>query len=216
MILVKLQFRFIKSEKLRYLSHRDILRIFQKALAEADLVPPDAGPDRGREDGARLVLPHALEIGAASLDEAIEIELARWVPPAEAASRLRHALPEGIEIKRVRLVPPSRQGGRVTGAAYRLDLAAGGWGLDPAALERFLAAENATVERVRKGRARPFDVRPYVRELRLEGPTLVMKLAAVGGTLARPYEVLAALSGKHLEAARNVPVTRTALRLAYG
>ena len=58
MHLEKLQFRFTKSEALRYLSHRDLLRAFERALAEAGL------------DARRPVFPHALETGAASLDEA--------------------------------------------------------------------------------------------------------------------------------------------------
>ena len=77
MIQQKVEIRFEKSEAVRFISHHDVMRAFQRAVRRADL---PVRLTQGFNPRPRIIFPAALELGIASLDEAAELELTQCLP----------------------------------------------------------------------------------------------------------------------------------------
>ena len=174
------------------------MRAFHRALRRAGLPVRLTG---GYNPRPRVVFPHALEVGIPSEDEVAEIELEKWLPPAEFRARLSAALPEGLTLREVKLLPPKRKGCAAVEVVYVAELGEGSLDTVREGMRRFLEADTWTVERRRPdGRTRQIDLRPHVLDLALEGAGLTMqltmrlRLGAPGA--ARPREVLAAILGR--------------------
>ena len=76
MIQQKVEIRFEKGEALRFISHHDLMRAFQRAVRRAGL---PVRLTEGFNPRPRIVFPVALEVGVASLDEVAEIELTQCI-----------------------------------------------------------------------------------------------------------------------------------------
>lgn len=211
-ILQKLQARFAKRPGLRFISHHDLMRTFRRALRRAGIPVRATG---GFNPRPRVVFPHALEVGVASEDEYVEVELARWMPPAEFARRLSAALPPGLPIAEVRLLPPRRRGAEAVEAHYEADLGPEDAAAAPGGVERFLATASWPFERVEHdGSRRSVDLRPHVAGLSAEGAVLRMRLRLGRPGAARPREVIAAVVGRPDDPELDVPLRKTKTVLA--
>jgi len=199
---VKVRVRFSKQGKIRFTSHRDVARAFERALRRARL------PIRyteGFSPRPRLSFGLALPTGYESEAEYLDVELDG--APCDGAlgslddlsARLDAALPEGIRVLAVALVDRDSDAIQeaVTSCTWQIDLAA-----DHATvvdlIERVRSADRIVVERERKGRPSTDDVRPQVLSLDVVGevPTGTRLLADLGTRprTLRPAELLTAIA----------------------
>lgn len=197
---VRLRLRYSKLGKVRFVSHRDGARLWERALRRVKV--PVAFTE-GFTPRPKLSFGLALPTGAESVAEYIDIDLARgadvdpsssdWADwAARHAAELSDALPIGIDV--VILAERDPDTGslqeQVTSTTWELT----GPGIDPELLEpatqRLLAADELLVERERKGQRRTDDVRPLIRDLRPDstGTKLVADLVTIGRAL-RPAEL---------------------------
>src|SRR6476619_3646060 len=88
---VRIRLRFAKRGRLRFLSHRDIARSFERAVRRAGL---PVAHSHGFSPHPRLSWIGAAPTGAASEAEYVEIGLTEVVEPAAVASALDAALPD--------------------------------------------------------------------------------------------------------------------------
>ncbi len=114
----KFRIRFRKCGDLRFLSHHDLMRAFERMLRRAAL------PFRSTEGfhpHPRLVFALSLPLGVVGLDEAVELELLQELPPEEVFSRL------GADAGRPRthFDPPNRTAANRPGFAGDVSPAAG-------------------------------------------------------------------------------------------
>src|SRR5882757_4808506 len=91
----KVRLRFAKRGRLRFASHRDVARAFERAVRRA-AVP--VAHSHGFSPHPRLSWVGAAPTGAASEAEYVEIGLTRLVAPEEVAGALNAALPDGVDI----------------------------------------------------------------------------------------------------------------------
>lgn len=163
----------------------------------------------------RVVFLHALEVGIASKDEVVEIELSGWIPPREFASRLGKVLPEGLAIHEVRLAPPKRQAAIAVEAHYVAEMDGSLQHVASEGVGRFLSSSSWPFDRKQPdGTVRRIDLRPHVLGLSLEGCALKMKLRLGAPGAARPREVLAAVLGVSAEQALDIPLQKVKTVLA--
>jgi len=203
--------RFSKRGELRYISHLDLIRTFERAIRRANLPIRMTG---GFNPRPRMSFPLSLGVGIDADEEVIELELADWVVPAEAAERLQGQLPAGLEIGSVESVRPGKSA-QVAEVVYevRTDPEMGALASLPIEqrIESVLAQREIIAERVsrpkRRGRGagrlrahaagdagpKRVDIRPYIRDLRLEGDVLVIHIRVTPQGSAKPLEVLGAL-----------------------
>lgn len=208
---MKLRLRSTKVGKVRFTSHRDAARIWERALRVARL--PVAASE-GFTPRPKISFGLALPTGAESIAEYTDIELGRDIAATDVdldalPARLSGALPGGFDV----LVAAEREPGTpslqeaVTSCTWEL------WspllsGDDHSTACRLLESTELVLERERKGKVSADDVRPMILDLRPAptGDRLVAHLATIGRAL-RPAE-LAALAFPHIDA-RDVRALRT-------
>jgi radical SAM-linked protein len=157
----RLRIRYAKRGRMRFTSHRDFSRAFERAVFRAR-VP--MAYSSGFSPHPRISYAGAAPTGSASEAEYLEIALAQVVDPDELRASLAEAMPEGLEL--VDVVESS------TGALADL-LQASRWAIDlpqppagvEAAVAAFLAADEVRVERMTKKGLREFDARGAVFSL---------------------------------------------------
>lgn len=202
--------KFSKDKELRFISHLDLLRSWQRALRRACL---PVAYSAGFNPHPRLSFASALPVGATSEAEYLDIFLTRPVS-AEEWQRLQNTLPEGLVLLDWREVP-------VEIAALMSLIGAAGWLCEAdeqeqdvlaAAIQQMLLSTTLSVERSGKKGKKMLDLRPLLLRLELCGRDvrMLLKMSQEGG--AKPQEVLGAL-GLPAEAVRT---HRIGLYLAVG
>lgn len=197
---VRLRVRYSKLGKVRFVSHRDGARLWERALRRVGL--PVAFTE-GFTPRPKLSFGLALPTGAESLAEYIDIDLARgadvdptrddWRAWTDAlVTDVSDALPTGIDVVMIAERDPDAGSlqEQVTSTTWELT----GPGIEPELLEpaaqRLLAADELLVERERKRQRHTDDVRPLIRDLRPDATNtkLVADLVTIGRAL-RPAEL---------------------------
>ena len=145
----------------------------------------------------RISYANAAPTGAASEAEYLEIGLTEAVDPERVRVALDAALPDGLDLVAVAVAPPGALADLLTGSVWRIDLhGIPGAALDTA-VQRFLAAETAPVERMTKNGLRSFDARGAVLSLtasRTADAIALHLVLAHRAPLVRPDDVLTALA----------------------
>src|SRR6476661_11095102 len=100
---VRIRLRFAKRGRLRFLSHRDVARSFERAVRRAGL---PVAHSHGFSPHPRLSWVGAAPTGAASEAEYLEIGLTKQVEPALLVRDLDAALPDGIDVIAAVVVRP--------------------------------------------------------------------------------------------------------------
>ena len=196
---MRIRLRFAKLGKIRFTSHRDVARIWERALRRAEL---PVAYSEGFSPRPKLSFGLALSTGHESVAEYLDVEL-RDGSEADVTTlpaQLSEQLPVGIDITAAaHLAPgsPSLQED-VLSCTWRIEVV----DLVPAdardLVEATLAADELVVTRTRKGREVTDDLRPAVIAITVTGPsergTELEAELAVHPRSVRPAELLLALS----------------------
>ena len=92
---MRLLMRFQKSEDVKFISHLDMQRLFQRALRRAKL---PCTYSQGFNPHLNISFACALPVGISSLCEYVEVSLEHFVAPQEAMRRLNEVLPKGVSV----------------------------------------------------------------------------------------------------------------------
>ena len=210
----RIRLRYTKRGRLRFTSHRDIARVFERALRRAEVPMAFSA---GFSPHPKVSWVGAAATGVASEAEYVEIALAQARPVEEVRAALDASLPDGIDlVEAVEAGPGPALAELVTASRWRIVLPE----VDPAqaraAVAAFLAQEAVEVERMTKGGRRAFDARGPVVSLLAseEGGCAILDLVVQHVTPAvRPDDVLSALRAVSDLA---TPVPPAVTRLAQG
>jgi radical SAM-linked protein len=188
---VKQRVRFQKLGKIRFLSHRDIARVWERALRRSGI---RVAYSEGFSPRPRLSFGLALSTGYESLGEYLDIDLADDVDPDLLPSLVTPSLPVGMEAQVAVAIPPGTDSLQqaVTSCTWALDLV----DVEPddltAALGRTLELPELPITVERKGSESQIDARPAILHLHARASTLTAELATQPRSL-RPAELLKAL-----------------------
>jgi radical SAM-linked protein len=94
------QIRFKKTGVMRYISHLDLLRLFQRAARRAGM---PLSLTEGFNPHPKVKIEPALKLGLESSDLKAEIILSKPFSSNEILERLQKELPDGIDIKEVNI-----------------------------------------------------------------------------------------------------------------
>jgi len=209
---MRLRIRFTKRGKIRFTSHRDTARVWERTVRRAQL---PIAYSQGFSPHAKLSFGLALSTGFESDGEYLDIELdpARSLDVEIDAlpSLLSALLPDGMEMTAVALLPPGAPSLQqiVTSCEYLIDLAVDEFSAIPGtaplaervaqAVDRVMAAQSVIVSRERKGVVGDDDIRPAILALEYlgQGPDGMVRLRvelAAQPKAVRPAELLAALA----------------------
>ena len=198
-----LRVRFSKLGKIRFTSHRDVARIWERSLRRAEI--PIAYTE-GFSPRPKLSFGLALSTGYESLGEYLDVFLRgdSGVVPDEVPSRLAPGLALGIDVQAVEVLEAGAESLQqtVTSCTWHMELG----GVGPEAVSQTvgeaLAATELPLTRERKGRTVVDDVRPAIVAARVLGPadgrrgpgTLVEVELATQPRALRPAELVAAIT----------------------
>ena len=168
----RVRFRFTKAGKIRFTSHRDVARMWERALRRSRLpVALSQGFSPHPLLSFGLALPTGCESRGEYLDARLDQARPGDVPLAELPGLLTDLLPEGMAVQ---VVAPI---GMAEGSLQQ-EVASCTWELEVLGvvgeeleerIERALAAPSLTVQRERKGRQTEDDIRPAIVSLALTG-----------------------------------------------
>ncbi|GGV33010.1 TIGR03936 family radical SAM-associated protein [Streptomyces longisporoflavus] len=222
----RIRLRYTKRGRLRFTSHRDFQRAFERALRRAE-VP--MAYSAGFTPHPKVSYANAAPTGTGSEAEYLEIALTEPRDPDKLRELLDESMPTGLDI--VDAVESRTPGlaDRLTASVWELRLN----GVEPADAERaaeaFRAAETVEVQRRAKNGMRTFDAREAVVHLEsiasdeaiahdtdrpTDQPCAILRLVVRHVTPAvRPDDVL---SGLRAVADLAPPVPAAVTRLAQG
>lgn len=194
----RLRIQFVKGEVLKYISHLDLTRTWERVFRRARL---PLAYSQGFNPRPRFQIAAALPVGVTGRSELLDIWLGEPLAPDAALARLRPALPPGLDAldaAEVDLKAPSLQS-QVVAADYLATVCSP----EPveaihSRVQSLLAAASVPRRRQHKGDWQTYDLRPLIQEVRVEpGPQdtvhLSMRLQASQQGAGRPEEVLDAL-----------------------
>jgi len=164
----RLRVRYAKRGRLRFTSHRDFSRAFERAVFRAQ-VP--MAYSSGFNPHPRISYAGAAPTGSASEAEYLEIALAQVVDAAAIHVLLDESLPDGLDVLEVIDAADLEKGGladRLEASRWSIDTSADE-ALATAAVADFLAAPSVSIERMTKKGLREFDCRAAVVSLRVAG-----------------------------------------------
>ncbi|WP_030418282.1 TIGR03936 family radical SAM-associated protein [Streptomyces sp. SCSIO 75703] len=219
----RIRLRYTKRGRLRFTSHRDFQRAFERALRRAE-VP--MAYSAGFTPHPKVSYANAAPTGTGSEAEYLEIALTEARDPDTLRRLLDASLPAGLDIVDAVETRTSGLADRLTASVWELRLD----GVDPAEAERaaaaFTAADGVEVQRRTKSGLRTFDARAAVVSLRTgqrdpaqadrpsDRPCAILRLVVRHVTPAvRPDDVL---SGLRAVADLAPPVPAAVTRLAQG
>jgi radical SAM-linked protein len=192
----RLRIHFAKRGRLRFTSHRDFQRVFERAVRRAEI---PVAFSAGFSPHPKISYVGAASTGAASEAEYLEIAVTQMCDPQRVRAELDAALPPGFDVIEVLESRGGSLPDRIDASHWQVTLN----GVDPAtasrAVEAFLQAESIPVERVLKDGRRMLDARLPVVHLGVvddPGPTGCAILDMVVRHLTpavRPDDVLAGL-----------------------
>jgi len=163
----RLRMIFAKGEAIKYISHLDLARTWERAFRRADL---PLVYSQGFNPHPRFALGAALSVGLTSNGEVLDLWLSPPLSPQACLERLSTQLPPGLSILRaweVDLALPSLQS-CMRWAEYRVTLCSGQVQAEiEQRIARFLAAESLPRQRLHKDKVRMYDLRPLVARLAL-------------------------------------------------
>jgi radical SAM-linked protein len=181
----RLRIRYAKRGRLRFTSHRDFARAFERALRRAR-VP--MAYSAGFTPHPKVSYANAAPTGVASEAEYLEIGLAEVRDLAQLQAELNAALPEGLDIVEVVEAAPGALADRLEASVWLIELPGVTDAEAESAVAAFLAAESIEVSRTTKNGLRTFDARAAVIAARVAAPDALPERRS--GTDATPCAIL--------------------------
>jgi radical SAM-linked protein len=190
----RVRLRYAKRGRLRFTSHRDFARAFERALRRAE-VP--MAYSAGFTPHPKISYVGASPTGVASEAEYLEIGLARAVDVEQLRCDLDAVLPAGLDVVEAVPAGPGTLPERIEASVWRIEFADLAPDVLAAALAAFLDRSEIGVERLTKTGRRTVDVRgPVIR-------------ATVSGSVGGP--VSEGIGAPEPAAAEPVPARRAIL-----
>jgi radical SAM-linked protein len=210
----RIRLRYTKRGRLRFTSHRDIARLFERALRRAQIPMAFSA---GFSPHPKISWVGAAATGVASEAEYVEIALAQHTDPDLVRRDLDASLPDGIDlVEAVEAQPGTSLPDLIQASSWRVELPQVGAERLQQAVEVFLAAASVEVERMTKSGRRTFDTRAAVVSMSAGGDDACAILSMVVQHVTpavRPDDVL---TGLRLVSDLATPVPPAATRLAQG
>ncbi|TWU42884.1 TIGR03936 family radical SAM-associated protein [Novipirellula artificiosorum] len=186
---IRYRVRFEKKDLLRWISHRDLARLWERVVRRVALKP---SMTEGFHPKPRIGFPSALALGVEGFDEVVELDLAEDLSPAELLERLASDNQPGLTIKSVARLPAGAKKAQLRCSDYTITIPEG---TDRAkindAIEQLKKQDTVSIERKKKPVVAT--VATQIPKLELGPSHLHLSLAATDAASLKPHDVLALL-----------------------
>ena len=205
----RVRIRFAKSGSLRLLSHRDLVRAFERLFRRAGV---ELAMSQGFHPRPLMTFPDALALGIEALDEVMDLTLAKSVDPDAFRRLLQSKCPPGLRIQRVEQLSEGQRKAKIEKSVFELPLPPN---IDTQTLDSKIQAlasqQHLMVQR--KEKQVHLDLSESLDRLWVDDGTLRMSIRVVQQSQLQPRDILAALG---LDAAvhEGSTLTRTKIELS--
>ncbi len=185
--------RFSKLDAARYLSHHNLMSVWERGLRRAGVSVSFTG---GYTPRPVIHFGPPVPVGYAACNELLDIRVDGEIDAGALTAVLNEKLPAGITVSEVEKLPekPPSLMSSARSAGYQVMLQDCDGGVGELA-EEFLELPALEIEIRRGKRIRKVDIRSAVLKLEWRPPaTIAMRLRAGEGASCRPEDVLAAMS----------------------
>lgn len=189
------------------ISHRDLLRLFERLFRRAEL---NLRMSEGFHPKPKVSFPSALALGVEGLDEVMEFELAEAMDADELKQQVQLAAPAGLTIHTVTKCGRQEKKAQVGNMHYEVRVPAKAATRLTEAIDQFLASPQYMI--LRDDKSEPIDARKDVVDLSLHDHVLRFSLRATRTRSVRPREILELLGLGDLEQSGNY-LTRSRVEL---
>ena len=185
--------RFGKQPRLRFISHLDLQRFFQRALNRTGL--PIAWT-QGFNPHPILSFGSALALGWTSEYEILDVKLSAPMGRRRTEEAMRAALPVDLPVLEVRMVDDRHPApmAMVRASDYEIALSGETAAATLDAAEEFLRRESVMAVRKTKSGEREVDIRPMALSLKREGDVLSARLMLTEKDTLKPDLLVRALA----------------------
>ena len=186
---MRIQVKFIKQGSLRFISHHNLMKLFERAIRRASI---SVKMSEGYNPRPKIAYPLALPVGIKGIDEKLEMELCEWMEVSEIETRLKKQLPENIQVASVEPVS-SHVKSTVKDVTYVVKPKDGK--MPEAGKTDELLSKNEVIIQ-RKGKKRAFNIRTSIERIETNSQSIDLDLKMTPEGMARPEEVLLQLGLK--------------------
>lgn len=183
----RMRIRFAKEGDLRLVSHRDMVRAFERMFRRVGV---SLAMSEGFHPRPKMTFPDALSLGIAARNEVMDISLAETVDPEDFKSRLNNTAPTGLVIHETRLLGDNERKAKIDKVVYELDLPAEtDFASVQDAIDSMATIETLKIER--KGKQIEIDLKETLEGLWLDDGRLMMTIRVVQQSQLQPRDILA-------------------------
>lgn len=188
---LRYRIRFAKTGLLRWTSHRDLARLWERLVRRAQL---ELSMTEGFHPKPRIGFPSALALGISGENEVVELDLAERLSAPELLQRLTRDDQPGLQIKSVQLLPAGSGKAKLERTDYLIsqpDPELGADEIDAPTIQSniasLLAKDEVTVKR--KNKAVTFSVPEQILSLKFDNQ-IELSMAASDAATLKPTDVL--------------------------
>jgi radical SAM-linked protein len=192
----RLRVTFTRGEELKYITHLDMMRFWERALRRAGL---PVAYSEGFTPHAQISLATPLAVGTTSEAELMDVYLTEHIPPKRFLADLSSQLPVGVSAvaaEETGMSLPAVQAD-LRFAEYDVDVDGARQEDARAKAEDFLAKPSVPWEHKRENETRAYDIRALVEAIEVAprdaGVRLRMRLRNDNAGAGRPEQVVAAI-----------------------
>jgi len=171
---------------IRFISHKDMMRLFQRALARATL---PVRYSQGFNPHAKISITLPRPVGVSSDEEVLVIQFSDPIDGEAALTKLMQQMPVGIELVEVNRLARGERWTPVR-VEYCIHLEDNTQENLQAQVRKIIDSEELIVERTlhKNGHTRRFDARPYITDVTLNGHAVHFTLLVTREGTLRPVE----------------------------
>ncbi len=182
----------------RYLSHLEVVRVFQRAFRRAGI---ELAYSAGYHPHPKISFGPALPVGVEGECELLDFQTNEYYESADLTSRLTATLPETFPVHQVVRLDNGFPGIEklIERQVYQIEVPISENPEIPEIIKTEMTKTTLPVVRKKDGKIREFDARPYIMRLEVERgdqtATLGLELISIGGRTVKPAELLIAFLG---------------------
>ena len=180
---MRIQVKFIKQGSLRFISHHNLMKLFERAIRRARI---SVKMSEGYNPRPKIAYPLALPVGIKGTDEKLEMELCEQMEVSELETRLKKQLPENMQITSVEPIT-SKVKSTVKDVTYVV-IPKNGKMPEAGITDELLSKNDVIIQR--KGKKRAFNIRPSIERIKTDSQSIDLDLKMTPEGMARPEEVL--------------------------
>ncbi|MEJ2636801.1 MAG: TIGR03960 family B12-binding radical SAM protein [Calditrichia bacterium] len=208
----KIRLQYTKTGLSRFISHLDIVRVFDRAARRAKI---SLVYSQGFTPRPKISFGPPLSLGIASIAEYLDLE-AEIGRESDLKIRLNEMLPQGISILMQKTIYAKVPALAAVINRWTYDTFLEDFELPRQWIDEWFAQKEIPVVRMVKEEEKTIDIRPYVTEMALDEGRLRIVVESNDGRMAKVVEVLETLMGSHGVDHRQFVTQRTGQFIVEG